>query len=204
MRHFAKLLIMALVASYTWRCSREFVGMRLTEVKRSPFTETSMAGGLPAGEHYSPAENLERLDYEAIQGARHSLAICIYSFTDRRLAEAVLDAARRGVEVRLYRDGEEYEQEQKRAVAYSSTTDMLRGQANIHIRVKAPSATELMHLKAFLADGTLLRDGSAKWSRAGELREDNQIRFTTARTEIEQFEHNFQQLWNRPNNLVVQ
>ncbi len=159
--------------------------------------------GVPGGEHFSPQENLERLDYEAIESAHRALDIAIYAFTDRRLAEAVIGAAKRGVQVRIYRDGGQFEEEQERAYRYGSTTDMFRGQRNIHFRVKRPSRV-IMHEKDFVVDGALLRTGSANWSRSGEKREDDDADYVTDPKAVERFERNFELLWNRPGNLIVQ
>jgi len=121
------------------------------------------------------AENLERLDNEAIRGARQSLDIAMYSFTDILLAEAVREAGRRGVRVRIYRDGEEYEREQAQSRSHRSATQALRGDANIRVRVKPPSR-DYMHLKQLCVDGRLLRTGSANGFPSGEKQQDNECR----------------------------
>src|SRR5437588_2781149 len=46
--------------------------------------------------------------------------------------------------------------------------------------------------------------GSANWSTAGLKRQDNDARFTTNRQEVQEFNQNFEQLWNRPTNTRVQ
>ena len=167
-------------------------------------TSTVLAQGNSTGTHYAPAENLERLDVAALRIARRTIDVSMYAFTDRILAEAILDRARQGVRVRIYRDGEQFEQEQQRKGRGGSTTDVFRGQRNIEIRVKRPSARNNMHLKDYSVDGTLLRDGSANFSVAGEVIQDNEIHFGRDVTEIEAFERNFEAMWNRRENRVVQ
>jgi len=71
------------------------------------------------------------------------------------------------------------------------------------VRVKPASRIDLMHLKCW-SDGQVLRDGSANWSTAGLKRQDNDARFTTNRQEVQEFNRNFEQLWNRPTNTRVQ
>ena len=79
---------------------------------------------------------------------------------------------------------------------------MLRGQHGIQIRVKG--SHELMHLKAYLIDGSLLRDGSANWSPSGLKRQDNNAHFTSDRAQIAAFRQIFEQMWNRADNERVQ
>jgi len=85
-----------------------------------------------------------------------------------------------------------------------STADVFRGEHNIHVSVKAGGRRDLMHLGAYLIDGTLLRDGSANWSLAGEKMQDNNARFTSNPVEIRAFTDDFEQIWARSDNEVVQ
>lgn len=213
LRHLIKLIIALLVISWLWHSGRAMLYRWFDHpamashsasavLPQARFFRTSFSG-VPSGEHFSPAENLERLDYDAIESARRSLDIAVYAFTDRLLASAVLDAARRGVQVRIYRDGEQYEEEQERAYRYGSTTDMFRGQPNIHIRVKRPSRV-VMHEKLALIDDSLLRTGSANWSPGGEKRQDNDSCYVTDPGAIERFMQDFEAMWERPSNIIVQ
>ena len=157
-------------------------------------------------DHFSPSEDLERLDLYRLEHARLSLDIAMYSFTDRALADEIIKLARDGVEIRIYRDREQYDSEQRAAAQHHdrSTTDMLRGEDNIHIRVKGTGRRDPMHLKAYLVDGTLLRDGSANWSVAGERYQDNNARYTDDPVEIRYFSDAFDQMWARSDNEVIQ
>lgn len=150
-------------------------------------------------EHFSPAENLERADIEALDRARRTIDIAIYAFTDQYIARELIELANRGVRIRLYRDREQWEQEQSRR---NSTTEMLAGNKNIEIRVK--QSKTLMHLKAYVIDGALLREGSANWSPAGLKRQDNNARYTADRVAVQSFRDEFEEMWARPSNEVIQ
>ena len=54
--------------------------------------------------HYSPAENLEKIDVAQIRAATRSIDIAAYVLTDVAVIEALTTAAGRGVNVRLFRD----------------------------------------------------------------------------------------------------
>ena len=203
MKHLAKSLVVLLIVTCAWRYGRESVRAWLAHATRAPVGPAASPMRLPSGEHYSPGEDLERLDYEAIRGARQSLDIAMYSFTDLVLASAVKEAGRRGARVRIYRDGEEYEREQARARRYRSAMQTLLGEANIRIRVKPPGR-DYMHLKQLCVDGRLLRTGSANWSPSGEKRQDDDANYSTDPNAIERFERDFEALWNRSDNIVAQ
>lgn len=66
-------------------------------------------------ERFSPDSDLEELDLAQLRNARSTIDAAMYAFTDRRLAE-VLTHTDTSVQIRLYRDGEQFEIEQRRAI----------------------------------------------------------------------------------------
>lgn len=167
------------------------LGHLTTEVKAAAETAESI--------HYSPTENLERPDIAALNGIGGDgchLDVAMYSFTDHHLADAVLDVAKRGCQVRVYRDHDQYEEERDRGDSY--VDDVLASNENIKVREKADK--ELMHLKAF-SDGNFLRDGSANWSIGGEKYQDNSIEIRADKVAVARFERQFEAMWNRPDNI---
>ncbi len=190
------LLLLILVALGVWHVQHSSRPVAVLE--------RASAGQIIEENHFSPEENLEQLDLAQIDRARHSLDIAMYAFTDEYLAEAVARAAQRGVQVRIYRDHEQFEQEQRHSQErrFESTTAMLNGKPNLHIRVK--HSRELMHVKAYLVDGALLRDGSANWSPTGLKRQDNNARLTTDPAQVRAFQQVFEQMWEREDNEPVQ
>src|SRR5579884_2954492 len=157
--------------------------------------------------HFAPDENLERFDIEQLRLARARLDISMYAFTDRELAEVLKQLAARGSVIRLYRDQEQFESEQAHSHrGHLSSTDLLRGGSNAHIRVKGGLAKDLMYQKDFCVDcadrtGTL-REGSANWSLGAERFQDNVVWFTSDPRDIEIYERKFDEMWNRPSNRI--
>ncbi|MHB1840384.1 MAG: phospholipase D-like domain-containing protein [Acidobacteriaceae bacterium] len=150
--------------------------------------------------HYAPAEDLEHIDAQLMEKTTSDhLDIAMYAFTDVPIARAVVDVANRGVKVAIYRDEEQFAQEQRREPYVLA---MLRSNPNISIRVK--DSRVLMHIKGW-SDGTILREGSANWSRSGELEQDNTLLLTKDPQSVQGFERNFQHIfWQRTSNLLVQ
>jgi phosphatidylserine/phosphatidylglycerophosphate/cardiolipin synthase-like enzyme len=90
--------------------------------------------------YFSPGSNLEQVDAALIRQARSSITIAMYTFTDRNLTYALVEAARRGIQIRIYRDHGQFHQEQQRG---SDVLRILQIQPTIQIRVK--TSRELMH-----------------------------------------------------------
>ena len=71
-------------------------------------------------ERFAPAENLERIEIaelraaaQRLRGSRIPLNIAMYAFTDRAIAHLLIEESDAGTVIRVYRDGEEYEEEER-------------------------------------------------------------------------------------------
>ena len=159
--------------------------------------------------HFAPDENLARFDIEQLRKTRVRVDISMYAFTDRELAQVLMQLAAHGPVIRIYRDQEQFESEQAHSHGgRPSTTDLFRGVAIVHIRVKGGLARDLMHQKDYCIDCTdragTLREGSANWSIGAERFQDNSLWFTSEPKELDAFERKFDEMWNRPSNRIVQ
>ena len=143
------------------------------------------------GEHlYSPEDNLERSELARLDTATRTIDIAMYSFTDRYLAEELAALARKGVRIRVYRDREQFTQENQWGTG--TATGILLA-AGVEVRVKG--ARDLMHLKSYAIDGRLLRTGSANWSPTGLKRQDNDVVYESSPEAVERFERKFEEMW---------
>lgn len=163
----------------------------------------------PPTMYFAPDQNLERLDIERLHQTHSRLDISMYAFTDRALAGVLRELAERGSVIRLYRDKEQFASEQAHSHrGHPSTTDLLHGVANIHIRVKGGAARDLMHQKDYCIDCSegsgLLREGSANWSLGAERYQDNSVWFTSDPRQTRLYERKFEEMWTRSSNFVEQ
>ncbi len=158
--------------------------------------------------HYAPAENLEAIDLATLDKATRTLDLVEYAFDDRLLAGELLTLAQRGVQIRLYRDQQQWQGEQARAKK-SPAADLMAafsGLPNVHIKVKGQVV--LAHLKSYCVDcggaSPVLRAGSANWSTQGERNQDNDLVLIRGQPAAAAFEANFEAIWARAGNQVIQ
>ena len=176
-------------------------GQQLPGVPPSPVERAGLVHGALGEEQifFSPFQDLEQVDVRLIEQAHTSIKVAMYAFTDRRIAAALERQAAQGVQVWVYRDRDQFEQERMRP---SGVAEMLAGYPNIHVRVKGTN--ELMHDKIMLIDDTILRDGSGNWSVSAARYQDNQITVSEDASQIAAFNRDFEAMWNRGDNHVVQ
>jgi phosphatidylserine/phosphatidylglycerophosphate/cardiolipin synthase-like enzyme len=133
--------------------------------------------------HYAPAENLEHIDVELIDGARREVDFAAYVLTDWPVTQALERAAERGVKVRIYLDGTQ--------LAEREPTKVFEDLAHTGgVEIRENSA--FMRLKSYELDGQLLRTGAANFSASGLKRQDNDLIVIRDPQAAEKFKHVFE------------
>jgi phosphatidylserine/phosphatidylglycerophosphate/cardiolipin synthase-like enzyme len=136
----------------------------------------------PVEVHYAPVENLEHVDVALLQSARSKIDLTAFSLTDWPVINALVDAHRRGVVVRVVLDPSERH-------ALDRLTEISAG-----IRMKPPGP--YMHLKSYSIDGVLLRSGSANLTASGLKQQDNDIIVIHEPAAARAFDARFEQIWS--------
>ena len=109
---------------------------------------------------FAPFSNLERIDVEVMSQARRSIDIAAYVLSDHAVMQVLIDAAKRSVRIRIYL----FEPELRRLPwAPEHPLARLAAMPGVEIRLK-PEGEGLMHWKAAIIDGRLIRTGSANFS----------------------------------------
>src|SRR5262245_39360001 len=93
--------------------------------------------------HYAPAENLEHIDVELIDSAKHEIDFAAYVLTDWLVMQALKRAAERGATVRIYLDASQLAEREPAKVFQD-----LAQTRGVEIRVKRENSA-LMHLKSY-------------------------------------------------------
>ena len=158
---------------------------------------TAPPSGVAAAEiHYAPQENLEAVDVREIASARLSIDMAAYVLSDRRVIEALTDAAERDVAIRLYFDRSQFS---LHGLRYGAPIEALLAHPNVSAKVKGEGV--LMHLKAYAIDGKILRTGSGNFSEPGLARQDNDLILIPDQATVDAFEHKFEHIWARAKNI---
>lgn len=131
--------------------------------------------------HYAPVENLERVDVDLLRSARVQIDMAAYSLTDWPVVDALIDAHRRGVALRIVLDPNQ-----------QHAFDRLR---EIEGFARTAPPGPYMHLKSYAIDGRVLRTGSANLSASGLKQQDNDIVIVRDAVAVGKFEARFEKLW---------
>jgi phosphatidylserine/phosphatidylglycerophosphate/cardiolipin synthase-like enzyme len=138
--------------------------------------------------HFSPEEKLDAIDAGLIASATRSIDFASYSLTDSIVLDALLDADKRGVAVRIVLDPRERQD-------FGRLGDLAD---NVRIKHSGP----FMHLKAYAIDGELLRTGSANFSTSGERQQDNDLIVIRDAKAAAQFDAHFERMWDAAQPMI--
>ncbi|MBH24570.1 MAG: endonuclease [Myxococcales bacterium] len=120
-----------------------------------------------------------------IAGARSSLDICVFTITHNTLRDAILDAHKRGVAVRIISDDD------KAHDRGSDVIDLAR--AGVPVRIDKTDVH--MHHKFAIVDAQLLINGSFNWTRSASAVNYENVQITNGVALLKQFHDEFERLW---------
>jgi phosphatidylserine/phosphatidylglycerophosphate/cardiolipin synthase-like enzyme len=158
----------------------------LEDVAKALREPEKTAGGRGFAEaHFSPGEHCLRAIRRHLAGAKRTADVCVFTITDDRLAEALVDAHCRGVAMRVITDN-------CKADDLGSDVDRL---ARAGIPVRMDKSPYHMHHKFAVLDGATLLTGSYNWTRcAASENQENLVVSDDVRL-VSRFVVTFEQLW---------
>lgn len=109
---------------------------------------------------FSPDRGAEQLIVKVIDASQRTLRVAAYSFTSKSVAEALLRARRRGVDVQVVLDKSQVSER------YTSATFL----ANVGIPVRIDSEHAIQHNKFIVADGNTVQTGSFNYTASAATR----------------------------------
>lgn len=137
--------------------------------------------------YFSPTDDCPRAIVRRIEGAQSRLDVCVFTITDDRLADALIDAQARGVPVRVVTDDD-------KAGDFGSDVARLK-QAGVAVRIdRSPFH---MHHKFAIVDGSTLINGSYNWTRGASRDNLENLVVTTDPRLVGPFSKQFQTIWDR-------
>lgn len=141
---------------------------------------------------FSPGDACRNRISALFRQATTSADVCVFTITDDRITESILEAHRRGVRLRIITDND-------KSLDIGSDIEQLVA-AGIDVR---PDITEHhMHHKFAIFDGKLLLNGSYNWTRSAADYNEENIVISADPQLCRQFQEMFDKLWNKFGKLL--
>lgn len=138
-----------------------------------------------ASAFFAPGEDCLRKLRELCLGAKRGIDVCVYTIADDRLTEALIDAHRRGLAVRILSDDQK---------VHDSGSDVIRLRDR-GIEVRLDDTDFHMHHKFALFDGARLASGSFNWTRGASTGNEENLVVTDDVRLVRSFGARFELLW---------
>jgi phosphatidylserine/phosphatidylglycerophosphate/cardiolipin synthase-like enzyme len=137
--------------------------------------------------YFSPGSACRNAIGSLLRDAAKAVDICVFTITDNRITDEIVNALGRGVQLRIITDDEKAEDA-------GSDISRLRG---LGVPVRVDHTSNHMHHKFAIFDSATLVTGSYNWTRsAAEYNEENIVlQYDTSL--IRQFRSTFEELWEK-------
>ncbi|MEM1413552.1 MAG: phospholipase D-like domain-containing protein [Myxococcota bacterium] len=144
------------------------------------------AAGTSAEVRFSPGADCLDAIRRALAQARAHVDVCVFTITDDRVAKAMLDAHRRGVQLRVLTD------EDKSRDRGSDVARLAR--AGLEVRVDG--SRHHMHHKFAVFDARLVITGSYNWTRSAAEHNQENLLITDDPRFVRPYREAFDRLWD--------
>lgn len=142
---------------------------------------------------FSPSPQAIKLVERTIRHAEHSVDVAAYSFSSQKIANALIEAHKRGVVVRVVLDKSHAK---RRYPAVTSLHD-----AGIPLRINRRYA--IMHDKYIIIDGKTVETGSFNYTTNAERHNaENVVVIKNNKTLAKRYIENWQKLWDEADSSV--
>lgn len=135
---------------------------------------------------FSPGEGCRNRIAGLLGAARRSVDICVFTVTDDHLSEAIVDAHRRGVRVRIISDNDKAE---------DRGSDVNAFERHHGLPVVVDRTDNHMHHKFAIFDGKMLLTGSYNWTRSAFKYNEENVVVTDDSRLVKRFQREFDKLW---------
>jgi phosphatidylserine/phosphatidylglycerophosphate/cardiolipin synthase-like enzyme len=127
---------------------------------------------------------------DAIAGARRTLLVQAYGFTNPQIVQAIGAAQKRGVDVRVVLD-KTITSKRDGKPRYSGATYL----TNARVPVRIDEKVAIAHNKTMVIDGELVIGGSYNYTRSAEERNAENVTFTRSACVAGLYRANFEKRW---------
>ncbi len=134
---------------------------------------------------FSPGMDCLHAIQEGIENAKEEIVVCVFTISDDRILQSLLNAHRKGMKIRILTDNEK---------VHDKGSD-IRALVRSGLDLKVDDSKHHMHHKFMIIDGTYTYTGSYNWTRSAErFNEENLVIIEDAEL-ASSFLKQFETLW---------
>ncbi len=134
---------------------------------------------------FSPGDACRNIIIDNIRSAINKISICVFTISDDRITDAIIDSHKRGKEIKIITDND-------KSLDLGSDIEQL---AQEGIKVKMDSSPNHMHHKFMVVDERALITGSYNWTLSAARYNHENVLLTKEATVIKSFLKEFNHLW---------
>ena len=150
---------------------------------------------------FSPAGGITNMIVSELAKANKSIQIQAYSFTSPEIIKALIDAKKRGVDVRIIIDKSNVAGEDKDSPRSQKEKDLLRSIVDNGIPLKVDSDFQIAHSKIMIVDSTDVITGSFNFSYSAEHNNAENCLILHGNKQLaEEYMQNWQWRWDATEN----
>lgn len=141
--------------------------------------------------HFSPGTDILDAILDCLEASSSEIDICVYTLSDDRLLDAILQCHREGIAVRILSDNDKmYDQGSDIQTLHRAGLD-----------VKVDNSPAHMHHKFMVVDRSIVLTGSYNWTRSAATRNAENLVVIDDATTASQFTIEFDRLWSLASHL---
>jgi len=143
--------------------------------------------GIGAEVYFSPSTECEDRIVKAIKDSKQEIIVAVYSFNNRKIAEALKEAKKRGVAIQILTDSTQASQRSSLALPLVQEGFNLR----LHSKYK------IEHNKFAVFDRSLVGTGSFNWTGPASRSNSENCIFLTEADVVAKYRDRFSYLWSK-------
>lgn len=137
--------------------------------------------------YFSPEDACVRRIIRLFETAKDSVDVCVFTITDNRISEAILQAHQRNIAIRIISDND-------KSADLGSDIEPLQRKG---VPVRVDQTEYHMHHKYAIFDRKQLLTGSYNWTRSAATNNEENFIVTSDPSLIQPFRRSFDHLWQR-------
>ncbi|MBR5130764.1 MAG: phospholipase D family protein [Alphaproteobacteria bacterium] len=136
--------------------------------------------------YFTPSNACENNIVKLLNNAKQQIDIAVYSITNKNIADAINNAHRRGIKIRILTDKTQASNKSAKALELY----------NAGINIKVHSKHRIEHNKFVVVDGESVMTGSYNWTSSATLKNsENCLKIWNDEQTISDYQKRFEYLW---------